>query len=437
MTELRHVTFGELISSGLLEIGDGYRAKNEELGGTGEIFLRAGHVRDSHIDLKGVERFHSHLGARLSSKMSRPGDTIITTKGNSIGRVGYVSGNLPSFVYSPHLCYWRSRSPEKLSPGFLRFWARSPEFRHQLRGMQASTDMAPYLSLTDQSRLRIALPTVTHQRAVAAVLGALDDKIDLNRRTNETLEEMARALFKRWFVDFDPVHAKAAGKTPFGMDEATAATFPKVFDESPLGRIPKGWGVESLDSIADFRNGLALQNFRPEDGEQRLPVVKIAQLRTGQPSGEEWARADIAPDCIIDSGDVVFSWSGSLMVVVWCGGRAALNQHLFRVSSGRFPKWFYFEWLLTHLPEFQRIAEGKATTMGHIQRHHLTAAKCVVPSSDALLAASTAFAAQLENRVVVALESRTLAGLRDTLLPQLLSGQLRIKDAEKLVGEAT
>lgn len=180
---------------------------------------------------------------------------------------------------------------------------------------------------------RVRFPSLDQQRVIAHILCALDDKIELNRRMSQTLEEMARALFKSWFVDFDPVHAKAAGKKPFGMDEATAALFPDSFEDSELGRIPNGWRVMPLDEVANFKNGLALQKYRPEEGGARLPVVKIAQLRTGRADSAEWARADIDSECVLQDGDVVFSWSGSLMVGLWCGGEAALNQHLFKVST--------------------------------------------------------------------------------------------------------
>jgi len=203
-------TFEALIDSGLLEIGDGYRAKNSELGGTGPLFLRAGHVTDSHINFSGAERFAREIDEDLRSKMSRPADTIITTKGNSTGRTSYVSERMPPFVYSPHLSYWRSLDERKLCGGFLRYWSRGQEFGEQLAGMAGSTDMAPYLSLTDQRRIKITLPRIARQRAIARILGTLDDKIEVNRRMNETLEAMARALFKSWFVDFDPVRAKSA-----------------------------------------------------------------------------------------------------------------------------------------------------------------------------------------------------------------------------------
>ncbi len=187
---------------------------------------------------------------------------------------------------------------------------------------------------------------------------------------NETLEQMARALFQSWFVDFDPVRAKMAGPEP-NLPPEPWDLFPDRLVDSELGEIPEGWAVRSLDEIAGYRNGLALQKFRPAEGEERLPVVKIDQLRTGKADGNEWATANITPACVIDDGDVIFSWSGSLLVKVWCGGPAALNQHLCKVTSKEYPKWFYFHCTESHLPGFQSIAAGTTTTMGHIKREHL------------------------------------------------------------------
>ena len=176
---MREVTFRTLIDEGALQIGDGYRAKLEELGGSGYPFLRSDFVNKRHIAFDDAECFHEELSPKLKAKVSHPGDTVITTKGNSTGRAAYVRADLRTFVYSPHLSFWRSLNHDVLHPGFLREWAHSPEFTEQLNGMKDSTDMAPYLSLTDQTRLRITVPEPDEQRAIARVLGALDEKIEL------------------------------------------------------------------------------------------------------------------------------------------------------------------------------------------------------------------------------------------------------------------
>ncbi len=431
--EPREVTFSELIERGFLEIGDGYRAKISELGGNGPIFLRAGHVTDTYIDFAGVDRFHRDAESTVASKMSRPGDVIVTTKGNSTGRVAFVDSSMPSFVYSPHLSYWRSLDKEKIVPAFLRYWSRSREFRSQLEGLAASTDMAPYLSLIDQRRLRIALPSPSEQRATAQVLGTLDAKIELNRRMNETLEAMTRAIFKSWFVDFDPVRAKAEGRQPFGTNAETAALFPDSFQDSALGKVPNGWKVQSLDDIARFLNGLALQKYPPK-GDGILRVIKIAQLRKGDTERADSASSEIPSEYVVRDGDVLFSWSGSLEVEIWCGGPGALNQHLFKVTSRAYPKWFYLHWIREHLLDFQAIASGKATTMGHIQRHHLREAKALVPEGGLLAAMDKVMAPLVEAFIANELQSRTLASLRDALLPKLISGEIRLKDTQGRVG---
>ena len=313
--------------------------------------------------------------------------------------------------------------------------------------------------LLNQTILKsISLPDLNINKIkVGEILLSFDQKIDLNTQINQTLEQIAQALFKSWFVDFDPVHAKVqalsdgltleqvelaamqaiSGKTPeeltallqtqpdrYAELAETAKAFPCEMVEVDGVEVPKGWEVKALDEIANYQNGLALQKFRPEDDEPFLPVVKIAQLRQGYADGEEKAKASIKPECIIDNGDVIFSWSGSLLVDIWCGGKAALNQHLFKVTSKRYPKWFYYFYTKYHLAEFQRIAYDKAVTMGHIKREHLSAAKCIVPN-DELLANKT-----LENilgKIIFnRLENFNLQNTRDLLLPRLLNGEMQL-----------
>ena len=265
--------------------------------------------------------------------------------------------------------------------------------------------------------------------SLVRLLEALDGRIALLRETNASLEAIAQALFKSWFVDFDPVRAKQQGVAPAGMDEATAALFPDSFEGSVLRPVPKGWMVRALDEIAAYLNGLALQKFPPSDNSW-LPVIKIAQLRKGDTVGADRAGKNIKPEYVVQNGDVLFSWSGSLEVEVWCGGVGALNQHLFKVTSKEFPKWFYLLWTRHHLDHFRQIAASKATTMGHIQRVHLTEAKVLVPPAAMLKAVDACFASLLDRRIENELQTQTLTTLRDTLLPRLISGQLRLPEAD-------
>lgn len=193
--------------------------------------------------------------------------------------------------------------------------------------------------------------------------------------------------------------------------------------------------MRSLDSIANYLNGLALQKFPPESEDEFLPVIKIAQLRAGNTNGADRASARIKSEYVVVDGDVLFSWSGSLEVEVWNGGRGALNQHLFKVTSNEVPKWFYFFATRQHLSDFRAIAAGKATTMGHIQRKHLTNARIAVAPPESMKQFDAVIASQFDQLVNNAQQSRSLAQLRDTLLPNLISGELRIPDAEAFLKE--
>lgn len=375
----------------------------------------------------------SEKASELGGANLEPNDLVFPHRG-AIGEVGIVPDDGECYVLSSSLMKLKCHR-EKADPKFIFYFFKSEMGRFELL-KNSSQVGTPGIGqpLTSLKGIRLKLPPIEEQKRIAGVLGALDDRIALLRETNATLEAIAQALFKSWFVDFDPVHAKARGEPPQGMDDATAALFPDSFEESELGMIPKGWKVTSLDNIAHFLNGLALQKFPPED-EQSLPVIKIAQLRKGDTTGADRASRFIKPEYIIQNGDVLFSWSGSLEVETWCGGEGALNQHLFKVTSDMYPKWFYYRWTKQHLSSFQQIAASKATTMGHIQRKHLTEALVVIPSEDVLSEADMTFNPLLNQWINNALQAQTLAQLRDTLLPKLISGQLRLPEAEALLAE--
>jgi len=362
------------------------------------------------------------------------GDTvIIRSNGNPqlVGRSVYIRHFAHPITFSGFCIRFR---PDRstIDPRFAAYLIRSPFFRQRFTAYGSGTGIQN-LSQDILGAVPVRLPELPEQRAIAHILGALDDKIELNRQMNETLEAMAQALFKSWFVDFDPVRAKAEGWDP-GLPKHVADLFPNTFEESELGEVPRQWEVRGLDEIARFINGLALQKYPPAEGNS-LPVVKIAQLRTGNTNGADQASADLGADYIAQDGDILFSWSGSLECVLWTGGRGALNQHLFKVSPKGYPRWFCYLGVHEHLDEFRNIAAGKATTMGHIQRHHLSDAKLAVPSPAVLQAMDRIFQPLFESTWQRAVQSRTLTTLRDTLLPKLISGELRIKDAERFLAD--
>jgi type I restriction enzyme S subunit len=324
-----------------------------------------------------------------------------------------------------------------LEPRFLAYCFNSRPFLLLIDNLSTGTTRRR-IKRKDLELLRVPIPPLPEQRAIAHILGTLDDQIETLRRMNETLEGIARALFKAWFVDFEPVRAKMSGRwrrgqSLPGLPADLYDLFPDTLIPSELGQIPQGWQIKSLDEIADFLNGLALQKYPPE-GSEFLPVIKIRELRDGQPdNASDKASVNIPKEYVINDGDVIFSWSGSLLLQIWHGGKGALNQHLFKVTSSQYPKWFYYHWIDEHLPAFQRIAASKATTMGHIQRHHLSEAKVVAPPKAQLKVMSEIMQPLLNKRTENAIQSRTLAALRDALLPELISGRLRLADAERFL----
>lgn len=415
------VSVAELITAAKLEIGDGYRAKNSELTDNGLPFARAGNISGG-FNFENVGRFPTENIGRVGRKVSQPGDVVFTSKG-TVGRFALVSEETERFVYSPQLSYWRSLDHQLIDPRYLFYWMQSADFHAQFKSVSSQTDMAEYVSLRDQRRMQLFLPPLDEQRRIAHILGTLDDKIELNRQMNKTLDEIARTLFRSWFVDFDPVRAKMEGRQPECMDAATAALFPDRLVDSELGPIPEGWEWKPLDQIGDFINGLALQKFPPRNDGTDLPVIKIAQLRAQSTLGAASANCDVPSKYHIEDGDLLFSWSGSLLAAIWTGGIGALNQHLFKVTTD-FPQWFIYHWVLEHLDEFRRVAADKATTMGHINRRHLSAAMCAVPIGDLVINEADACLGSIATlRLANSLESKTLAELRDALLPQLIAGQ--------------
>ncbi|RTY39595.1 restriction endonuclease subunit S [Chlorobium phaeovibrioides] len=396
-----------------------------------------------YIDISSIgegcqkEAFKSILRVEAPSRAQRliaSGDCIISTVRPNRRSMIWIKNAVDNLVASTGFAVLRAKTSVIL-PRFLYYNLFSQSFTDYLVTREKGAAY-PAVSTTDIVDAEIYLPPLPEQQTIIDLLGSLDDRIALLRETNATLESIAQAIFKSWFIDFDPVKAKQAGREPEGMDAATAALFPDSFEESELGLIPKGWEVSPLDEIAVFLNGLALQKY-PPNGDDDLPVIKIAQLRKGDSLGADRASREIKPEYIVRDGDVLFSWSGSLEVAIWCGGDGALNQHLFKVTSVEFPKWFYYFWTKQHLSDFQRIAASKATTMGHIQRHHLSNAKVVVPPSKVLLGIDGFMSPLLNMWITNSLRVKSLTLTRDTLLPRLISGKLRLPEAEEILKEAT
>lgn len=392
-----------LTEAAFFQEGPGILAKDFHESGVPLIRLKG--VEGDFVTLEGCNFLAPEKVAdKWSHFQLERGDLVISTSA-SFGRVSEVTNEAEGAVPYTGLIRFRPKTKD-IDAGFLRAFLGSAVFMRQVEAM-ASGSVIRHFGPVHLKRMALPLPPIDEQRAIGKMATLIAERLRTLRQTNATLEAIAAALFKSWFVDFD------------GVAE-------QDMQESELGLIPKEWSVRSLDSIADYLNGLALQKFPPESETEFLPVIKIAQLRAGNTDGADKASTKLKPEYIVEDGDVLFSWSGSLEVEVWTGGRGALNQHLFKITSREVPKWFYYFATRLHLPDFRAIAAGKATTMGHIQRGHLSAAKVAVPPLEVMAQFDKTIAPLFEQKINNASQARTLAALRDTLLPRLISGQLRV-----------
>ncbi len=359
------------------------------------------------------------------------GDVLLSTSA-SLGRIAVVDDASVGAVPYTGIIRMRPRS-SRLQAAFIPFLLESPHFQAQVEAMGVGSVMR-HFGPSHLRHMQVLVPDPPTQRAITHILRALDDKIDLNRRMNETIEGIARALFKSWFVDFDPTRAKAAGRRPFGLNTEVAQAFPSKFQHAEGDEIPSGWETTSVYDLATFINGAAYRAFEPNEDKKGLPIIKIAELKTGVTAQTRFSDVPMAEKYRLRQGDILFSWSGnpdtSIDTFVWCHGPAWLNQHIFRVvphtSSERS---FVFASLKYLRPVFAEIARNKQTTgLGHVTVEDLKRLRVVRPSDDALRCWGRIADPLLERAFDNAVENLTLAAIRKALFPRLLSGEIRIPE---------
>lgn len=287
--------------------------------------------------------------------------------------------------------------PGVSDPQFVYYLATSPAFRNIAIKSMVGSSGRQRVQQGVLDELELTVPPLKEQQKIGALLALMDHKIALNKKINDNLQQQALAVFQQELL----------------RD----------------GELPEGWTNGSLLDIANYLNGLAMQKYRPAEGETGLPVLKIKELRQGScDASSELCSPSIKPEYIIHDGDVVFSWSGSLLVDLWCGGTCGLNQHLFKVTSEKYPKWFYYAWTAHHLARFVAIAADKATTMGHIKREELAKAEVAIPDAASMERIGGILRPMYDLIISNRIENRKLAALRDTILPQLMSGEMDVSD---------
>ena len=285
----------------------------------------------------------------------------------------------------------------------------------------ASGSIQDNINIDFLTKLKFRIPSKAEQDKIAAVLSALDKKIALNKQINVRLEEMAKTLYDYWFVQFDFPDVNGKPYKSSGGD--------MVFDETLKREIPKGWEVKSLWKVAKYFNGLALQKYRPENEfDDFLPVIKIREMNEGVSLNTERAKTNIPKEAIIDDGDILFSWSATLEIKIWSQGKGALNQHIFKVTSSEYPKYFFYFELLNYLKHFKMIADLRKTTMGHITQDHLKQAYICIPSQLLLEKMERIVTPIFQKMLITQKQNHQLTQLRDFLLPMLMNGQVSVAE---------
>ena len=324
-----------------------------------------------------------------------PGDILFVNKGTP-GRVCLVPDPVDFCIAQDMIALRADES--KIYPKYLFTVLRSREIQQQIYNTNVG-DVIPHFKKQFLDQLLIPIPERSIQESIGDLYYVLSLKAERNKKINDNLYAQAKAIFDNHFINIDA--------------------------------IPARWRKGNLLDIANYLNGLAMQKFRPQGNEIGLPVLKIKELRQGScDDSSELCSLSIKPEYIIHDGDVVFSWSGSLLVDIWCGGTCGLNQHLFKVTSDVYDKWFYYLWTAHHLARFIAIAADKATTMGHIKREELAKAEVLIPCEEDYTSFNSIMQPIFELIISNRIESRKLAALRDELLPKLMTGEIDVSDVQ-------
>lgn len=391
------------------DFGEGYPVINVKnlYSGRYATIINLNEIKEGTI--KNIQDYKLENGDLLFARSS--------VKASGAGQVAMVN-KLPKkdTLFSGFIIRFRNSS-KNLNPAFLNYQLRSPVFRNYLTTIATGTTIT---NLTQPiiSNIPVILPTIEEQGLIVNFISSLDDKIELNHQMNKTLEKITQLIFQHWFVHFEFPNKEGLPYKSSGGEMV----------DSELGEIPQNWVIKPLDQVANFLNGLALQKYPPKN-DNFLPVIKIRELKKGFTQETDKASTEIPPEYIVDDGDVIFSWSGSLELVLWGLGKGALNQHLFKVTSENYPIWFYYYQIGRYLTSFRQIAADKTTTMGHIKRKHLSDALVAVPPNEILNKANDVFDPLFNYMVNNKIQSRYLTLIRDSLLPKLMSGKIRIGNA--------
>lgn len=414
-----------------------------------QIYTEAGAPVLRGVNVNTSDRFHDgdfvfvsdeYARHELNKFACRSGDVILCHKG-TLGKIGIIPERTRYERYVMGNSMMKVRcDPEKLNPLFLYYWLTSAEGQHYLYSRVSQVGV-PQIQrpLTTLREARLPMPPIEEQRAIAHVLGGLDDKIELNRRMHETLEELSRALFRSWFVDFDPVLARMQGRAPNGMDATTAALFPDSLVESSLGPIPDGWKVAPIGEVQPVRGGGTPSTKEPAFWDGGVHAWTSPKDLTGKgtpvllDTPRKLTDAGLArvSSGLLPAGTLLLSSRAPIGYLAISQVPIAVNQGYIAMPPATLGSVYLLRWAEVNLDRIKQRAGG--TTFPEISKKNFRPIEILVPASGPLQAFYAVADSLFQRMVVGEREIELLAATRDALLPKLISGNIRVKDAERQV----
>ncbi|MEU7971806.1 restriction endonuclease subunit S [Micromonospora sp. NPDC049089] len=398
MTGFKAVVAAELEAAGKLLVQDGnhgeYRPRPSEFSDVGTTFVRAADMANGRLLFDKAGRINETALRRIRKGIGKPQDVILSHKG-TVGKVAFADADCEPFVCSPQTTFWRSLDHEVIDPRYLFFAIRSPGFISQLRTIENESDMAAYVPLTQQRRLALSVPPIVEQRKIASILGVIDDKIAVNDRIATTADSLIKAKYER---------AVERESRLVALPSALRLTFGAPFRSSAFNTNTAGY-----------------------------PLIRIRDLTTFSP--QIWTEERLPRDFLVETGETVIGMDAEFRPTFWLGDAGLLNQRVMHATSliGGGPV-FAREALRAPLANVESYKTG--TTVAHLNKSDLERLEVQAPAASAMHALEEETMPLHGIIVELARQNRALVGIRETLLPELMSGRLRVRDAERLVEEA-
>jgi type I restriction enzyme S subunit len=397
----------------------------------GYPYIAIPQLKEGRIDLTNVRRIASEHYQDWTRKAKPCANDVILSRRCNPGETAIVPPNL-EFALGQNLVLLRADGT-RVYPPFLRWLVRGPEWWDQIEKYLNAGAVFDSLKCADVPNFELTIPPIPIQRRIAHILGSLDDKIELNRQINETLEAMARAIFKSWFVDFDPVRAKVEGRQPAGMDAETAALFPDGFEEVDGREVPKGWKFGKVSDLV----GINEKSLSCEYPHTQIEYIEISSVTKGKLEASITVSLEAAPSRaqrLVSHGDTI--WSGvrpnreSYLFIQHPNENLVVSTGFVVLTPHKIPPTYLFSWVTTENFVDYLTANADGSAYPAVRAEHFGNADLLIPSKEILAEFERIVAPMREKIHQNEQQSRTLGQIRDALLPKLMSGEIRV-DADK------